>query len=142
MNGIKIVTTSDIFEKENIEKEVVKVKFDREKCMYLYAIHPPNIKIMFLHRFLSLWNKICYCFSFSKTSLRPQAQHFKTSLGSEDQERQATEGSFQGEAVLSPGGEFVPVQVNLYFAQHTGAWGEGQEEKEQVRGRLGHSSHL
>ena len=49
--GIKTVTTSDIFEKENIEKEVVKVKFDREKCMYLYAIHPPNIKIMFLHRF-------------------------------------------------------------------------------------------
>ena len=67
---------------------------------------------------------------------------FAPSSHSEDQEHQATEGSFQGEAVLSPGGEFVPVQVILYFAQHTGAGGGGQEEEEQVRGRLGHSSHL
>ena len=36
VNGVKIVVSSDTLENEDIEKEVVKVKIDREKRMYLY----------------------------------------------------------------------------------------------------------
>ena len=36
VNGVKLVTSSDKLDDKNIEKEVVKVKFDREKRMYLY----------------------------------------------------------------------------------------------------------
>ena len=35
VNGVKLVTSSDKLDDKNIEKEVVKVKFDREKRMYL-----------------------------------------------------------------------------------------------------------
>ena len=58
-------------------------------------------------------------------------------MGSEDQERQATEGDIQGEAVLFPSGEFVPVKLNLYSAQPTEAEGEGQEVQGLVQ-----ESHL
>ena len=36
VNCVKIVVSSDNLENEDIEKEVVKVKIDREKRMYLH----------------------------------------------------------------------------------------------------------